>query len=133
LAPPGKLANFGVSGNGVVTAFTPAGLFSKLYVSDDQGNSWQKYAAPPLIIRDIDFVSKSSGRATRSAPGAFLVTQELLTYDTTKNHWNKMSEAPQGCIRILHDDLREPKFCLTNGGSILSKREDQWIVEFTAD
>jgi hypothetical protein len=114
--PSGTLATFSVGG-------------SKVFVSTDNGVSWVKKNAPSLI-QDVHFTDEANGHAIRANRGAFTVTQELLSYDQAGKKWKKVLEAPEGCVRMLHDSVGAPTLCVTNGGSILALKNNEWVAEF---
>lgn len=134
ISPPVRMDGFRTSRtSNLITAWRQQGMFSKLFVSSDFGDSWREYDAPPYIIHQIYFETPSDGRAVRMAAGAFTGTLEMFKYDSSKNNWTKTHEAPRGCNFMFHDDAGIARFCITAGGSILSYVDDKWSMEFSAE
>ena len=134
ITPPTMAHGFKISASsGTMTAYHVMGAFSKLFVSNDNGTTWIKKDAPPYVIRDVHFASLTEGHALRARAGAFIVTQELLTYDAAKDAWTKTLDAPEGCVRIVHDASEAPTICVTNGGSLLYRKEAEWTAEFSVE
>jgi len=115
--------------SGTLTTFFIGGMSSKVFVSTDNGVSWLRKSAPSLI-QDVHFTDATHGHAIRANRGAFVVTQELLSYDQAGNKWKKVLEAPKGCVRMLHDSVGAPTLCVTNGSSILGLKNNEWVAEF---
>jgi hypothetical protein len=42
-------------------------------------------------------------------------------------------EAPLNCVKMMRDAQDMPNYCLTTAGSIVSRRDGQWNVEFQLD
>jgi hypothetical protein len=119
----------------VITAYRSAGVWSKVFFSRDMGQSWQELAsAPSYIIRDVLLESPEGGAAVRWRMDAFSGALEYLSYNSVQKRWDKVAEAPPGCVGLLRNGEKAAAFCTTAGGSILSlKKEGQWVVEFSAD
>jgi hypothetical protein len=132
LTQPTPAHGFKVSPSGTMAAWTVGGVSSKVFVSTDHGVSWSKKDAPSLL-RDVHFADGTSGHAIRDNRGAFTVTQELLSYDSAANKWKKVLETPESCVRMLHDASGVPNLCVTNGGSILARKNEQWAAEFALE
>jgi hypothetical protein len=134
ISPPTETDAFNVSqSTGAITAYHNMGMFSKVFVSSDHGANWMKRDAPPYVVQDVYFDDEKSGRAVRTNMRAFTGTLETLEYDNGKGRWNKTNEAPPGCLRLLHDLEHKGTFCVTNGGSILTRAASEWQVEFSAE
>lgn len=132
--PESSVSAFNISANaGVIAAYKIQGMFSKLYISTDQGESWVKYDNPPYVIDDIRFKNATEGLSVRMSMGAFTGTYEFLQYDHTSDSWKRFTTAPDGCVRILPDATNTARFCVTSGGSILSFTDQKWITEYSLD
>lgn len=116
-----------------LSAFLGKGVFSKLNVSTDGGETWRPFDTPPYPGYDVHFESPSDGHAARISTGAFSITFEFMKYDPVTGRWVKTHEAPAGCSRLLLDADNRQRFCVTSGGSVLDHAGNQWKVEFAAD
>jgi hypothetical protein len=114
----------------VITAVRILGAFSKISVSQDAGVTWLPYARPAYAVYDAMLETADRGSASRWNPHMFTATLEFYSYDASAKAWLKTSEAPPGCSRLLRNASRRQRFCLTAGGSILDRQNDQWVVEF---
>jgi hypothetical protein len=133
ITPSGTVHGLSVSSNGTLTTYSAMGMFSKVFVSSDHGDTWRKPAAPPYEIKDVYFDDSNSGRAVRWHSGAFSGTLEELTYDKSGDRWSKTAEAPAGCVKWLHDAAHRTGLCITRGNSILSQDGSTWRAEFGAE
>lgn len=134
VSPPTEVSSFRISqATGVIAAYKIQGMFSKLFVSSNHGDTWTKYDHPPYVIDDIRFENSTEGRAVRMSMGAFSGTFEFLQYDRATDSWNKTVEAPDGCVRILPDVNHTARFCVTSGGNILRNENSKWIAEYSLD
>lgn len=131
LPTPGDVADFHLGEPGVVAAWRAKGMFSKLYVSKDGGDSWAKIDHPSLQIADIRMFDTEHGAAVRWNPGAFTNTKEIHEYDKARDEWRLVTAAPDGCLHILADLNHRPRFCVTSGGSILGLNDGKWVAEYS--
>lgn len=133
ITPPKEVSKFYVSpGTGVVSTLRAQGFPSKLFVSVDHGDSWNRYEVPSNVQSYI-LDSADTGWAVRWEPSAFSVALQILNYNRASNTWIKIDEAPRGCSRVMRNAHNEPKFCVTSGGSILSKENQVWTVEYATE
>jgi len=131
LATPGDVADFHLGNPGTVAAWRAKGIFSKLFVSKDDGGSWTKIDHPSLMIADIRMFDTEHGVAVRWNPGAFTNMKEIYDYDKSHDEWRLASQAPQGCLRLLVDETRHPRYCVTSGASILALTDGKWVAEYS--
>jgi len=132
LAPGPKVGGLRVdSATGLLTALWSQGAFSKLYVSADHGDSWAQIGRPPYVIHDVQMDDKANGWASRWNMNAFGGVWETYAFAPDKNDWVKSGEAPFNCklMRVAKD---VPTLCFAPDVSILSLRDGQWQVEFSA-
>lgn len=131
---PGQVDGFAVSADGrVFSAFHPAGMFSKLYVSDDSGATWKEYKRPPYIIQDVQFLSSGEGIAVRKKLKFATAELELYKLDASQSDWTLERELPNECSTLINGSDNRPRFCITRGGSILAISEGKLDVEFVRD
>lgn len=131
---PHNASTFNVAASsGTLTATVIQGAFSKLHVSTDGGANWLRRDTPSYPIYDVDFSSASAGLATRWNTGMFTASIEFLRYDAAKDRWEKIHDAPAGCVKILRDATGAQRYCLSSGGSILNRVDGKWAVEFAAN
>jgi hypothetical protein len=134
VTPQSEIHGLNVSSTtGAITTFRAMGAFSKVYVSYDHGDTWSKRNAPPYVIKDVYFDETGGGQAVRLRMGAFVGTLEMLSYDNSKDRWNKTQDAPGGCLDLLHDPSHRQIFCVTTGNSILINSGSDWRAEFIAE
>jgi hypothetical protein len=136
VSPPKSIHTYHtVPNTNIVTAWLAQGIFSKLYLSNNRGESWKELDTPPYVINDILFADEINGRAIRFNPGMFTVTPEVFTYDNKKNSWRKASDGLQGCTQLLHDDKNATRFCVSPGGNIFSENSQtkKWTAEFLVE
>jgi hypothetical protein len=132
--PDHRVDSFRISRDGkLLTAKRLQGAFSKVSVSEDMGGTWKPYSRPPYVVYDVVLDTPDSGIATRWNTNAFGVQLEVYAYDAKVKDWRKSYDAPQGCVQMLRDEHFDQRFCLTNGGSILSRRDNEWVVEFALE
>jgi hypothetical protein len=118
----------------VITAFKNQGIFSKLSVSDDNGESWHAYATPPIVVDDIHFDTIDKAEATRWNPGMWSVTLESLKYDPLRKDWIKIGAAPEGaCAKTLRNGDNHSLFCVSSGGSIFRFDSGTLTAEFAVN
>ena len=131
LPTPGDVGDFHLGDPGVLAAWRAKGMFSKLYVSKDGGSNWSKIDHPSLQISDVRMFDQEHGVAVRMNPGAFLSTEEIHEYDKARDEWRLVNTAPDGCLRLLVDLARRPRFCVTSGASILALADGKWVAEYS--
>jgi len=133
VTPPITTSGFNANPSGsVLAAYLAQGIFSKLFISTDFGNSWTQYNEPMYAITNIYFDTPEDGRATRIRADTFSAVFEIQQYDRSHNRWQKKYEAPAGCERLLWIG-GAPHYCITKGGSILRNEGTEWKAEFTAE
>ncbi len=132
VTPPSNITTFHVDpATGVVSTLLSKGAFSKVFISSDKGDSWKGVKRPPYLIADVQFDNPTKGYAIRAESGAFKVTWEIYTYDASADDWIQESKAPPLCVpQRVSASL--PVYCIASDGSILSKRGNDWNVEFSA-
>ncbi len=118
---------------GVVSAYHPAGMFSKLYVSDDMGATWKEYKRPPYIIQDVQFLSSGDGFAVRKKLKFATAALELYKFNSSRSDWTFERELPDECSSLIDDAEDVPRFCITRGGSIIAIGDGKLDVEFVRD
>ncbi len=133
LTAPGDVSDFHLGDGDTIAAWRAKGIFSKLFVTQDPGTAWKKLDHPSLQIADIRMFDAAHGVAIRSNPGAFTVDQEIYDYDAAHDDWRLATQAPQGCVRLLVDTTRHPRFCVTSGASILGWTDGKWVVESSTE
>jgi hypothetical protein len=132
--PVHRIDAFHVSSDGtLITAMFSQGIFSKLSVSKDGGATWLAYPHPPNAIYDAVLETPDSGTATRWHAHTFSTTLEWYSYDAKAQEWRKTDEAPPGCLRLLRDESYHQRFCLTQGGSILDRKDGRWVAELAVE
>lgn len=134
VTPDTDVSSFQVApGNGTLAAYRIKGAFSKLFVSTDDGQNWKKLDNPPYVIHDIRFLDAKQGQATRWNTGAFSGIVEVMDYDSGRDAWVKVSEAPNGCTYTLPDATHKVRSCVTRGGNILSLVDGKWVIEYAVE
>ncbi|MEH6460420.1 hypothetical protein [Chitinimonas sp. JJ19] len=104
---------------GFLTAFEENGVFSKLSVSSDLGQSWEKITQPSYPTFEVAFHDKEHGQAIRANPGAFSSSWELVQFNVNSNRWDTISESPKGlCRRVLSDIRKRNFYCFSGIGDI---------------
>src|SRR5262249_48642302 len=132
--PSSTVSSFTIAeSNGLLTAYFPHGMFSKVFTSTDWGQSWEQRVAPPYAFSDVYFETKENGSAVRYRSGAFFAYLQVMRYDSAKNYWTLVEEAPRECVRPLRDLTRTQFFCVTKGGSILAPTDGKWRAEFRTE
>jgi len=130
---PTSVHGFNITPDGsLLSVFRAQGIFSRLYLSTDQGASWKQYDAPPLVIDDVKFTDPSHGVAVRVRPNAFSVTVMLMKYEPGKDDWSVLSQPPEECERMIDDASGQPAFCVARGGVVLGQDGGKWRVESAA-
>ncbi len=128
ITPPDKVARHYVD---KVTGFLSAMSFTKIFISGDQGNTWQKTENPPRFNQDVAFDNKNAGYALRWNMNAFSGDWEIYRYNAAADVWTKTSTAPSNC-KPLRVSPKYPLFCISTGASIFSLKNSVWTVEFAA-
>jgi hypothetical protein len=129
LTPPGKVSMAGMEPTtGVLTAFLSKGAFSKVYVSEDGGDSWVQTGRPPYVILDVQFETRDSGWANRMNMNAISVDWEVYRYDRALDDWKKISTSPRNC-RISRASAATPTFCFASD-AIYRLGAAGWEAEF---
>lgn len=125
---PKDFTGFNISKkDNTITLFYAAGIFSKLYLSDDLGDTWAKISSPNYIIEDVHFYSLSDGYAYRT--NMLLASNVIQKFNIKKNKWIDVSVAPDTCKYLLPDEHNLYKFCIAKGGDILLFKDNAWIPE----
>jgi hypothetical protein len=114
---------------GFASAYRVQGIFSKLFVSADAGDSWKELDTPPYTIDVLTFASPTEGHATRWSAGAFTATVEVQDYDAGANRWIKKSELPAGCRKTLWTPGGQVAFCVLRDGSIVRRSGESWVKD----
>lgn len=128
LTIPQKFTDFNVLGD-IVTLYNQQGAFSDLFISKDEGQTWQELNTPPYIIGSILFETPTDGVAYRIASNFADVSFFLQKYDARANKWINISEAPRECKYMLHDADYFPRFCVTKSDTIMGYQNQQWQIE----
>jgi hypothetical protein len=129
LTPPGKVSEAGMEpSTGVLSAFLSKGAFSKVYVSEDAGDSWVQTGRPPYVIFDVQFQTRDSGWANRINMNAISVDWEVYAYDRASDDWKKVATAPRNC-RISRASATQPTFCFASD-AIYRLGTAGWQAEF---
>jgi len=132
ITPPSAISTQHVDPTtGIVSVLQSKGMFSKVFVSDDKGDTWKQIKRPPYTVTDVQFDSLAKGYAIRAAAGAFTVTWEIYDYDPGSSDWVQASSAPPLC-EPMRASPSIPVFCIASDSSILSSRGKDWNVEFSA-
>ncbi|PMQ03057.1 hypothetical protein DyAD56_20255 [Dyella sp. AD56] len=132
ISPPTNVSTHHVDpATGTVSVLLNKGALSKVFVSEDKGGSWKEMKRPPFVTADVQFDNPGMGYAIRAEPGAFKVTWEIYTYSRGAPDWAKQVDAPFQCIP-MRASASMPIICILSDGSILSQREQDWYVEFSA-
>jgi len=130
---PTSVHGFNISPDGsLLSVFRAQGIFSKLYLSTDQGASWKQYDAPPLVIDDVKFRDPTHGVAVRVRPNAFSVTVMVMQYEPGKDDWSVLTQPPEECERMIDDASGQPAFCVARGGVVLGRDGGKWRIESAA-
>jgi hypothetical protein len=133
-SPSGDILRFSVAdATGVIAAYMPRGVFTKVFVSSDGGQSWQQRPATPIELRDVYFDTNDTGTAVVARVFGGGRVWEVMRYDSQKGQWQKFQEWPRDCVQLLHDRGRKQFFCVKRGGAILSMTENHLRTEFSAD
>jgi hypothetical protein len=130
LAPPSKVVSTASMepSTGLLTAVLAKGAFSKVFVSEDAGDSWVQTGRPPYVIFDVQFDRRDSGWASRMNMNAISVDWEIYTYDRALDDWKKVSTAPRNC-RTSRASVAYPTFCFASD-SIYRLGTAGWAPEF---
>lgn len=132
LTPRDKISSLRVNrSTGVLSALWSQGVFSKVYVSTDHGDSWSAIGRPPYVINDVQMDTATSGWASRWNADAFTGVWEMHAFSPAKNDWDKVGEAPFNC-KPMRVDPELPVLCISNDASIFALRDGEWQVEFSA-
>ncbi len=132
ITPPSTISGHHVDPTtDVVSVFFSKGMFSKVFVSIDKGDTWKQVKRPPYAIADVQFDTPTKGYAIRADSGAFKVTWEIYSYDPGTGDWVQGVSAPALCVpqRVA---VSIPVYCIASDGSILGNRGKDWDVEFSA-
>ncbi|KZN35274.1 hypothetical protein N480_19715 [Pseudoalteromonas luteoviolacea S2607] len=126
---PESFSNFNISNQGTITLYTVQGAFSDLFVSEDNGQTWNELDTPPYTIGSIIFNTPQDGIAYRISANLADVSYILQKYNPNKNKWSNVSKAPDVCRYILHNDKYYPKFCVSKSDEIFSYQNGKWVKE----
>lgn len=135
VSPSHDVSHLRVAGGaGVLTAFKAQGLFSKLSVSTDLGETWLMVETPPYPVHDIRMEGPTAGSASRWDTGAFSVALQTTAFDASSKSWRPTWTAPQSvCARTIRDAQGKEAWCVSGGGSILRIDNGKLVPEFLAD
>lgn len=114
--------------SGLVTAFLAKGVFSKIYVSADHGDTWTQVGRPPYAIFDVQFDAPDHGYASRLNMDAVSSKWETYAFDASINDWKQTSESPRNC-RPLRTAMSQPVLCLQGDASIHRLEGGKWVNE----
>ncbi len=132
ITPPSKVSRHYIDPeSGVLSVLLSWGMFSKIFISTDDGASWKQVGRPPYIIYDVAFDDRNKAYALRWNMNAFSGVWEIYSYNATADDWKKTSEAPFNC-KPLRVSPKYPLLCISNGASIFSQKNSDWSVEFSA-
>jgi hypothetical protein len=127
--PKAQVSGFHVAPDAkTIVAFKAWGAMSKVFVSADAGATWTKIARPSYPIVDVVMDTPATGWSTRINMGAFKSKMALATFDG--NDWSDKYDTPEGCWHVLFGPDRTPTYCVTTGGTILSRSGADWNVEY---
>jgi hypothetical protein len=130
LTPGPRISSLRVNAQtGVLTAMWSQGAFSKVYVSNDRGDTWKQIGRPPYIIADVQMDTMESGWASRWNMNAFSGVWETYAFNPAKADWDKSGEAPFNC-RMMRVATDMPVLCFTPDAAILALRDGKWSAEF---
>lgn len=118
--------------SGTLSAFWSQGAFSKVYLSADGGDHWNRIGRPSYVILDVQMDAPNRGWASRMNMGAFSGTWETYSYIQPKDDWDKSGEAPFSCRPMRYSGDAAP-ICITTGASIFGLHDGKWEVEFSAN
>lgn len=134
ISPHKRVTGFHKSNeSNIISTFNAEGAFSKLFISTNNGESWQKYDSPPYLIQDVYFKNIDKGQSVKWSMSAFSGKLEYMQYIPKTNSWKKIYEAPHGCIYALQDSNKDYKFCVASRGDILSYNNSKWSIESSID
>lgn len=136
VSPSHDVSHLRSAGDGaVLTAFKAQGLFSKLSISTDFGETWVMGETPPYPVHEIRMESLATGTASRWDTGAFSVALQTMAFDAPSKSWRATWTAPQSaCVRTIRDAQGKEAWCVSGGGSILRIGGGGKLVpEFLAD
>jgi hypothetical protein len=134
LKAPHLVAGFNLSGAApVITVFMPAGLWSKVSVSQDDGATWMDYKRPSISFYDVIFDASGHGRASRWSVGMWKSTLEFVDWNPAAKDWKLVYSTPPGCLQLLRDANGAQAYCVTTGASILARDGESWKAEFAVE
>ncbi len=128
---PQKFSSFHVAKSNLITLLNAQGAFSDLFISDNNGDSWQELNAPSYIIQDVFFSDNSNGFASRLNVGAFSAEHVLQQYNTNQDTWHDVTQAPETCKYIFARSIEMPILCLTKSDTMMSFKDNKWHNEVT--
>ncbi|WP_199609610.1 beta propeller repeat protein [Flocculibacter collagenilyticus] len=126
---PQDFSSFNVSENGVVTLINAQGAFSDVFISKNAGKTWKEVKAPSYTIVDVNFEDESNAYAYRLEQNTFSVNHVIQTYNTAKNSWQNLTQAPDKCQYLINDQLHVPRFCVTSSDEIMHFSNNKWTTE----
>jgi hypothetical protein len=135
VSPPHVVSVLNAAPNpATLTAFKAQGVFSKLSVSVNAGDSWIPMETPSYPVVDIRLEGTQAGFASRIDMGAFSSGYQFVRYDAATKAWPTVWTAPPGlCMRTLRDQTGTEKFCVSPGGSIFRIDGGKPVPEFAAN
>ena len=117
---------------GTMTALHAQGVFSKLWVSQDRGETWKQIGRPPYHMADVQMDSATEGWALRLNMDAFTSRWAIYTYDAAIDDWRISAEAPHLCKPVRAGPTL-PVICIAPDASIFWRDgTNGWKVEFSA-
>ena len=115
--------------SGVVTALWSQGVFSKVHISSDRGETWAQIGRPPYIISDVQMDTTDRGWASRWNMNAFGGVWETYAFAPGRNDWDKAGEAPFNC-RLMRVAADLPILCFDSGARVFAQGAGGWEIEF---
>lgn len=131
ISTPQKFSSFNIAKNGLITLLNSQGVFSDLFISENNGDSWQELNTPSYVIQDVSFNNKSNGLAYRIDVSIFSGEHILQEYNASKNTWHDITKGPQACKFIFAQSLTAPIFCITKSDTMLNFKDNKWTLEMS--
>jgi hypothetical protein len=129
LAVPSRISRFNIDpDSGLVSATFAMGAFSKIHVSEDNGETWTQIGRPPYAIFDVQMQGRDQGYAVRLNADAVKTRWQVYAFDAGINDWRMASEAPSNC-KPLRANMSQPILCLRGDGSIRRLDAGKWVSE----
>jgi len=124
-----KIGGFSLSDNSqVITAFKFGGKRKTLYVSPDDGHTWEALANP--AAHAVHFDESGVGRAVGVKMGAFVGNRFVIEYDPESGTWGNRLDLPKECENVISGLRGDALLCTTGNHSILRFEAGKIIQEF---